>query len=142
MPDKRKIYVLGITQLDEDEDEAVRDLGQGIALTGKQLVTAKGLTGVAQAAAWGFHHAGGGDAEWISTGTIPASRDVIIIGDHSYHQRVRDRVPDVEERGWLFVRREDLFQFHLDTLKALAEKGVHLPKYRQGGGGDGGVTRK
>lgn len=134
MTSKRKIYVLGITQLDEDEDEAIRDLGQGIALTHKQLVTAKGLAGVAQAVAWGFEHAGG-TTEYITTGTVPDSPDVIIFGDHDYHARIRSKVPDSAERGWLFIAREAIHQFHMDTLKALAEKNIHLPKYGGGGGG-------
>lgn len=131
----RKIYVLGITDLDEDEDEAIRDLGQGIALTGKQLVTAKGVAGVAQAAAWGFEQHGG-KTEYITTGTIPDSRDVLIFADPQFEQRVRERVPDADERGWIIIRRQDIHQFHLDTLKALAEKDIRLPKY--GGGGNVG----
>lgn len=130
--DKRKIYVLGRTTLDEDEDEAIRELGKAMQLTERQLVTAKGVEGVAQAVDFGFRSMGG-VTEYITPGTIPDSRDVIIFADPAYAARVQERVPDWQDRGWLFVMNaEGLFEFHFELLKVLADKGIALPP--KGGG--------
>lgn len=136
MPSDGRIYVLGITSLTDDEDEAMRDLGQGIHLAGKQLVTAKGISGVAQAVAHGFQTAGG-KPQWIDSGTVPDSRDVLIFADATYAARIREKVPDLDKRGWLIIPSTKIFDFHMDLLKALAEKNIHLPA-PVGGGRSGG----
>lgn len=125
--DKRRIYVLGRTTLDKDEDEAIRELGKAMQLTDRQLVTAKGVEGVAQAVDFGFRSLGG-VTEYITPGTIPDSRDVIIFADGGYAARVQERVPDWQDRGWIFVMNaEGLFDFHHQLLKVLAEKGITIP---------------
>lgn len=134
--EKTRIYILGRTQLDEDEDEAIRDIGGGIYLLGKQLVTAKNVQGVAQAAAWGFRDAGG-EPEYIGIGQVPDSENVFIFADRDYKERVENKIPDWQERGWLFIMDSTgLFEFHHAFLTVMNEKGLALPKH--GGGGSVG----
>ena len=129
---KRKLYVLGSTKLDEDQREAIQDFGQAIFLTDRQLVTAEGVAGVAATVAEAYT-AMGGTVEYITKGEVPDSKDVVILANEDYANRVKNKVGDWAAHGWLFVVGDEaLNQFHMDLLKNLSDKDITLQRY--GGG--------
>ena len=131
MTEKRRIFVLGRKTINDDEDEILRDIGRAMAFRDRQLVTAK-IAGVCQAVAWGFN-AEGGNTEYITTGTIPDSNDVIVFGDRAYNDRIRAKVPDADERGWIMLAGpESVSDFYERLIEVLAEQGHHRPKVGAG----------
>ena len=120
------IVVIGFSPLTPDEDEVLRDLGRAIGHVGKQLVTTK-APGVASAVTAGFKLAGH-SARYLKKGEEPeASADVVVIADNEFLTKLAERVPDYQDKDWLVVHRNDIFDFHLKMLQVLSEQGRPLP---------------
>lgn len=120
------IVVIGISKLDKEQDEAVRDIGRAIAHVGKQLVTTK-APGVASAAAAGFKLAGH-RATFLQQGEVPPKEaEVVVIADNDFLTKLAERLPDYTDRGWVIVHTNDLFDFHLKLLQVLTEQDRPLP---------------
>lgn len=133
-----RIYVLGKLTLTNEEREDIEELGQVIAIVGSQLVTADIAIGTPAAVAAGYLRQGG-TPEFITNGIIPDSRNLIILADQDFHDRVAQRVPDWKDRGWLMIF--DIHRLNIEVLKYLADKGLSLPS-RGGGQVGGGKVRR
>lgn len=112
MDEPKTVVILGCTTIDADADEMFRDIGSIIYRHGKQLVTTR-TKGVADAVAAGFRLAGGIPAYLAEGGDAPDHDRVLVFADNAFKERLDDRVPDWDTRGWLvYVTHFQWFEFY------------------------------
>jgi hypothetical protein len=140
MPDQRKIYLLGKPNLTPEEQDDLEEIGEAIAACGQQLITAQVNVGTSLAVATGYIKAGG-KPEYFEPGLVPDDRNILIIADEAFHDRIAQRVPDWKARGWLMIF--DVHRLNIETLKYMADHGITLRKDGDGevnGAGGGDIT--
>lgn len=127
MTNAKPVVILGRTDITKDEDDALREIGQALRVLGRDLHTSR-AQGTAAAVAAGYAFAGGKPTYGV--GPPSDAFDYIVFGDRDYIDRLREKIPDLDDRDWFILSGDQLFEAHHLFLTILSEKGLTLPQYR------------